>query len=224
MNQDEMYTPAQAAKRLGVSVKTIHRWDKAGKLKTVRTAGNQRRIPAQEVRRLLGLKPVFAPRCAVYARVSSQKQAKDGNLERQKQRLLEAAAEKGYQVVAVIAEQASGLNENRRGLHRLFALAARGEIDLVLVEFKDRLARFGFSYIERALGLAGARVEILEEDQTKSPVEELVEDMLSIVTVFSARLYGQRGSIFRRKVKDAMKEMAGLDGSGQKNNQNRTQP
>jgi len=88
----------------------------------------------------------------------------------------------------------------------------------------DRLARFGFSYIERALGLAGARVEILEEDQTKSPVEELVEDMLSIVTVFSARLYGQRGSIFRRKVKDAMKEMAGLDGSGQKNNQNRTQP
>lgn len=206
MNQEEMYTPVQAARKLGVSVKTIHRWDKAGKIKTVRTAGNQRRIPANEVRRLLGLKPVSAPRCAVYARVSSQKQAKDGNLERQKQRLLEAAAEKGYQVVAVVAEQASGLNENRRGLRRLFTLAARGEIDLVLVEFKDRLARFGFSYIERALGLAGARVEVLEDDQTKSPTEELVEDMLSIITVFSARLYGKRGRIFRRKVKDAMKE------------------
>lgn len=144
-------------------------------------------------------------------------------MERQKQRLLEAAAQKGYRVVAVVTEQASGLSENRRGLRKLFTLAARGEIDLVLVEFKDRLARFGFSYIERALGLAGVRVEVLEEDQTKSPTEELVEDMLSIITVFSARLYGQRGRIFRQKVKDAMKEMTGQGGSGQKNNQNRAQ-
>lgn len=204
-----MYTPAQAAKKLGVSVKTIHRWDKAGKIETIRTMGNQRRIPANEVRRLLGLKPVPAPRCAIYARVSSQKQAKDGNLERQKQRLLQAATEKRYQVVATIGEQASGLNENRRGLRRIFTLAAGNEIDVLLVEFKDRLARFGFTYIEKALELVGVRVEVLEEDQAKSPMEELVEDMLSIITVFSARLYGQRGRIFRRKVKEAMKEVTG---------------
>jgi excisionase family DNA binding protein len=201
-----MYTPAQAAKRLGVCTKTIHRWDRAGKIRTIRTAGNQRRIPAGEVRRLLGLRPVATTRCAIYARVSSQKQSKDGNLERQKQRLLEAAKQKGYEVQLVVAEQASGLNENRRGLKRLLALAQKGEIDVVLVEFRDRLSRFGFSYLARAFEMAGARVEVLEEQEEKAPAEELVEDMLSIVTVFSARLYGSRARKFRQKVRSAMKE------------------
>lgn len=206
MNHESMYTPAQAAKRLGVCTKTIHRWDRAGKIRTIRTAGNQRRIPASEVRRLLGLRPVTTTRCAVYARVSSQKQAKDGNLERQKERLLEAARQKGYEVQSVVAEQASGLNENRRGLKRLLGLAQKGEIDVVLVEFRDRLARFGFSYLARAFEMAGARVEVLEEQEEKAPAEELVEDMLSIVTVFSARLYGSRARKFRQKVRSAMKE------------------
>ena len=89
----------------------------------------------------------------------------------------------------------------------------------MLVELRDRLARFGFSYIERALGLAGVRVEVLEEDQAKSPAEELVEDMLSVVAVFSARLYGRRGRVFRCKVKSAVKEMGCLDGQGQEDDQ-----
>lgn len=187
-------------------MKTIHRWDRAGKIRAIRTAGNQRRIPAGEVRRLLGLRPVSAPRCAVYARVSSQKQAKDGNLERQKERLVQAAGQKGYQVLCVVAEQASGLNEKRRGLGKVFKLAQRGEIDVVLVESWDRLARFGFSYIAKAFELLGVRVEVLEEREGGAPTDELVEDMLSAITVFAARLYGSRARKFRQKVKCAMKE------------------
>lgn len=202
-----MYTPAQAAKKLGVSVKTIQRWDKASKIAVVRTLGNQRRISAQEVRKLLGLRPRKQIRCAIYARVSSQKQAKDGNLERQKQRLVEAAQVRGYEISEVITEQASGLNEKRRGLKKLFNQAARDEIEIVLIEFKDRLARFGFTYLEKALALLGVKIEILEE-KTVEPGEELVQDMISIVTVFSARLYGSRAKLFRDKVKQTMKECA----------------
>ena len=69
-----------------------------------------------------------------------------------------AAKERGYEVVAVVAERASGLNEKRRGLHRLLAKAADGEIDVVLVEFKDRLARFGFTYLVEAFAQRAAPV------------------------------------------------------------------
>jgi excisionase family DNA binding protein len=206
MNEKELYTPAQAAKKLGVSVKTIQRWDKAGKIAVVRTLGNQRRISAQEVRKLLGLRPRKKIRCAVYARVSSQKQAKDGNLERQKQRLVEAAQERGYEISDIITEQASGLNEKRRGLKKLFKEAARDEMEIVLIEFKDRLARFGFAYLEKTFALLGVKIEVL--DKTPAPGEELVQDMISIITVFSARLYGSRAKIFKAKVNHAMKECA----------------
>ena len=85
-----------------------------------------------------------AERCAVYARASSEKQAETGNLARQRERLVSAAMDKGYGVAVVVAERASGLNEKRRRLHRLFRLAGEGEIDVVRSEFKDRLTRFGF--------------------------------------------------------------------------------
>ncbi len=168
MKQEQIYSPAKAAKLLGVCTKTIHRWDKAGKIKTFRTSTNQRRIPESELRRLRGLKQ-NSLRCAVYARVSTQKQLKDGNLERQKERLVNAAREKGYDLVAVISEQASGLNENRRGLKKLFKLASKGEIDIVLAEFKDRLARFGYSYIEEIFRNHGVKIELLEQREPRTP-------------------------------------------------------
>ncbi|PTQ51947.1 MAG: hypothetical protein HSCHL_0732 [Hydrogenibacillus schlegelii] len=111
-------------------------------------------------------------------------------------------------MVAVIAEQGSGLNEKRKGLARLFKMAREGQMDLVVVEFKDRLARFGFSYIERYLNAFGVKVEVVNGDEAKSPQEELVQDMLSILTVFSARLYGSRSKEFRQRVREAMTDAA----------------
>ena len=129
-----MLLTGQAAKRLGISIRTLYRWEAAGRLHAMaRLPSGQRRFAAREVDALLRARTGATEQCAVYARVSSEKQAEAGNLERQRERLVEAAIAKGYGVAAV-AERASGLNEKRRGLQRLFRLAAAGEIDVVLIE------------------------------------------------------------------------------------------
>ena len=91
---------------------------------------------------------------AIYARVSAKKQQDAGNLNRQRERLLSYCAANKLEVVDVIEDVASGVNENRKGLKKLFELARRGEIDAVVVEYKDRLARFGFEYLKEALPMA----------------------------------------------------------------------
>ncbi len=199
---------SQATRQLGVTSKTLRQWEQEGKIHPVRTPGGQRRYPQSEINRLLGRLSTIdkTPRCVIYARVSSQKQVKDGNLDRQRDRLELYAARKGYQTVEVLTEVASGLNENRRKLKKLLSLANDGKADIVLVEFKDRLARFGFKYLEQYFRAFDVTLEIVNGDEPKSAQEELVEDMLAILSSFSARLYGQRSSTFRKKVKQAIDE------------------
>ena len=200
-----MLSTGQVADRLDMTVRTVYRWEKAGRLHPVRLPTGQRRFSASEVDALLHAKARAVPRCAVYARVSSGKQAEAGNLDRQRERLVAAAAEQGYKLVAAVTERASGLNEKRKGLHRLFQMAASDEIDVVLIEFKDRLARFGFAYVVEALAAHGVRVEVLDGPVATDATQELVQDMLAIVAVFAARLYGRRSQQFRRKVREATK-------------------
>jgi len=211
MNQHERtLSTGQAAQRLGVNVRTIYRWEKAGHLHPIRLPSGQRRFSPIEIDHMVRQRNHAAPRCALYARVSSEKQAEAGNLDRQQQRLKEAAHCKGYEITTIISEQASGLNEKRQGLRRLFRLAAEGKIDVVLVEFKDRLARFGFAYIVQAFDAYGVRVEVLDGPVAVDAAQELVQDMLAIVAVFAARLYGKRAQTFRQKVRTAAKEAADL--------------
>ena len=146
MKNKRLLHPKEAAYELGVSTKTIHRWDEAGKLRTVRTVGNQRRIPIEEIWRLRSLGK-RAERCVLYARVSSVRHEHDGNLARQTERLKEAANERGYQVVQMITEQASSLNERRKGMKKLLALVGQQAVDVVLIEYPDRLVRFGLGYL-----------------------------------------------------------------------------
>ena len=123
-----------------------------------------------------------------------------------------AAMAKGSRVLTVVAERASGLNERRRGLHRLFRRASGGESDVVLVEFKDRLARFGFAYSVEGLAASGVRVEVLDGPVAGDAAQELVADLLASVTCCAARLYGSRSQQFRRKVQEAAKEAEGCAG------------
>jgi excisionase family DNA binding protein len=205
MKKKEFLSAGEAARALGVSVKTIQRWDKAGLLPVIRTATNQRRIPVDAVDRI---RKTSGPmlRCAIYARVSSAKQEHQGNLTRQVERLQQVASERGYQVAAKIAEQASGLNEHRRGLKKLFQLIDQQAIDVVLIEYPDRLVRFGFGYLEEAFRWKQVRLEVVEPPKAQTPGEELVADLLSIVTVFSGRLYGSRAKKVRSCVSKALKE------------------
>ncbi|NHM25880.1 IS607 family transposase [Desulfofundulus sp. TPOSR] len=200
----EVYLPMRkVCEILGVVPITLRRWEKAGKIKAIRTPSGQRRYARSEVLRLLGENQPEGVRAVIYARVSSAKQAGEGNLERQKQRLERYAQEKGYEIKAVIAEQGSGLNEKRKGLDRIFKMAREGKIDLVVIEFKDRLARFGYNYIEKYLNAFGVRIEIVNGAEPKSLQEELVADMLAIL----AKLYGHRSKEFRKKVREAIKDI-----------------
>src|SRR5215467_12612365 len=101
MKNKEFLSAGEVARALGVSVKTIQRWDKAGLLPVVRTATNQRRIPVDAIHHVLN-PPGKSSRCAIYARVASGKQKQAGNLLRQLERLQQAARERGYLVVALI--------------------------------------------------------------------------------------------------------------------------
>ncbi len=208
MKNKRLLHPKEAAEELGVSIRTLIRWDEAGKLRTVRTVGNQRRIPIEEISRLRRLDKGLAgaERCVLYARVSSVRQEQDGNLSRQTERLKEAASERGYQVVQVITEQASSLNERRKGMKRLLALVGQRAVEVVLIEYPDRLVRFGFGYLEEAFRWQGVRLEVLDPPKQLEPTEELVQDLLTLVTVFAGRLYGHRAQGVRKRVETVLKE------------------
>lgn len=205
MKNKRLLHPKEAAYELGVSTKTIHRWDEAGKLRTVRTIGNQRRIPIEEIWRLRS-QGKRAERCVLYARVSSVQQEQDGNLARQTARLREAATSRGYEVVQMITEQASSLNERRKGMKKLLSLIGEQAVDVVLIEYPDRLVRFGFGYLEQAFSWRDVRLEVLDPPKHQEPTEELIQDMLTIVTMFAGRLYGQRAKGVRKRVETVLKE------------------
>ncbi|SRR5258708_702139 len=220
MKKKEYVSAGEAARALGVSVKTIQRWDKAGLLPVVRTATNQRRIPREALDQIRnGDGP--GRRCAIYARVSSAKQEHEGNLARQVERLQSEAQKRGYSVVALIQEQGSSLNEHRRGVKKLFKLVDQQDIDLVLIEYPDRLVRFGFGYLAETFLWKKVRIEVVEPSKAQTASEELVQDLLSIVTVFSGRLYGSRAkkvqSCVKQALKDCLKEET--DGTDSENHQ-----
>lgn len=204
---EKYYSITQTSKFLGVCIMTINRWEKSGVIKAVWTPGKQRRFSESEINRLLGKDIMLKNRVIIYSRVSSTKQRENGNLERQKERLLIYAKEKNYDIVEVITETASGLNEKRKKLNHLYDLIEKGDVDIVLVEFKDRLTRFGFKYLERYANSFGVVIEIVEKQKVKLPQEELVEDLIAIITSFSSRLYGLRSQKFK-KVKEVLKEDA----------------
>lgn len=124
---------------------------------------------------------------ATYARVSSHENK--GNLDKQQNRLISYANAKGYQTTYNIKEIGSGLNDNRPKLNKLLE---NKDIDIIMIEHKDRLTRFGFKYIEILLELQGRKIEVInniEDDRN-----DLIQDFISIITSFCARLYGQRRS------------------------------
>ena len=221
MKKKAFLSAGEAARALGVSVKTIQRWDKAGLLPVTRTATNQRRIAAATIHQLLKTRG-RSLRCAIYARVGSAKQEHAGHLTRQVERLQQVARERGYQVVALIAEQASSLNEQRTGMKRLLTLIDQQEIDVVLIEDPDRLVRLGFGYLEEAFRWKQVRLEVIESPRAQPPTEELVADLLSMVTVFAGRLDGSRAKKVRSCVANALKDCLKAeeaDGTDRENDQ-----
>jgi putative resolvase len=184
---ERLYTIKEARKLLGVTTWTIQQWDRQGKIKCVRTVGGRRRIPESEIKRILGLRE---ERMVVgYVRVSSTTQRDD--LERQKQLIREFAKEKGYGEIQVLADVGSGLNENRKNFLKLLEMIAERRVSKVIVAYEDRLTRFGFDTLKRMFQMFGTSIEVINREE-KTPQEELVEDLITIVSHFAGKLYGMR--------------------------------
>jgi putative resolvase len=127
-------------------------------------------------------------------------------LERQKQSLLDYAKSRGYGVVAVLEDVASGLNEERESLSKLFDLVEERRIGVVVVASKDRLTRFGFRYLERYFSSHSVRVEVVNGEEPKDAYQELVEDLIALVSSFAGKLYGLRSHKYE-KVVEGVKQL-----------------
>ena len=180
--------PKEAAKIIGVSVQTLRAWDKAGTIPTKRSGGNTRLydVSAYITETKSSLKTIC------YCRVSSPKQKED--LKRQ----IEYVTAR-YPESEVIKDVGSGINFKRKGLNTILERAMSGEQLEVVVAYKDRLARFGYELVEGIISRNGGRVVVLNE-VSLSPSEELTQDLLTILHVFSCRLCGLRK--YREKIKE----------------------
>lgn len=212
----KLISVAQASEMLGVTVKTLKIWTNENKIKSCRTAGGHRRFRVEDIEKFLGyeIEPTNCNKNVfVYCRVSTKKQAESGNLKRQKERLIEYCKQKGYNIVNIYEEVASGLNDNRRELTKMFRKL--NEVDSIVVEYPDRLARFGFNYLKEFSKDNGVEIEAVAQKEKLENNEEMVKDLISVVSCYSARLYGAKGG---KKLKKVFAELELVRGGNSEDN------
>jgi predicted site-specific integrase-resolvase len=181
--EPQQLTLVKAAAVLGISPWTLRRQVYAGKVPCNISPSKRRFIPMRWIKEQLGESPKSADvRCVVYARESSSENK--AAMKSQVAGLTKYATAKGYTVVGVVQEYASGVNDSRKQLGRTLK---RRDFDVLLVEHKDRLSRFGFAWFET---LSPFRIEVV--NVAENDTHDLMEDLVAIITSFSARLYGQR--------------------------------
>ncbi len=200
----------EAAEALGVSITTLRRWEADGKLVAEHTAGGHRRYDLGKLRPEMFRAEDPAHRQTIaYARVSSHDQKDD--LERQKQVLERYCARQGW-TFEVIADLGSGMNYHKRGLKRLLDAVIEGRIGRLVITRKDCLLRFGAELVFALCETKGVEVVILNQGEDTTFEEDLAKDVLEIITVFSARLYGSR-SRKNQKLLDGVKKAVEESGS-----------
>lgn len=198
---DDLVSVRVARGLLGVSSRTLRRYTQEGRLPDRRSVGGHRLFRIAELERLRHSRSragLGGGSVVVYARVSTSEQRREGDLDRQLDRLKNAAGERP--LVGVFTDVASGLSDRRPGLNRLLQRVERGDIEVVLIEHADRLARFGSAYIERLLSNCGCRLELVGVDDVldDSRESELTRDLITVVASFAGRLYGARGNKTKR--------------------------
>jgi len=187
-------SPKKASKILGVHWMTLRNWSEKGQIDTIRSPGGKRfynvnkymkdnsKIPQEEQIR----------HNICYCRVSSSGQK--GDLENQINYMKEK-----YPDYEILSDIGSGINFKRANLKRIINYAIKNELGTLVVSYKDRLCRIAFELIEEILKEYSKTEIIVINSEEKSSEEELVDDMLEIITVFSSRLYGMRS--YKKEIK-----------------------
>ena len=206
-----MYTIGEFAKLVGVVPKTLQRWDREGRLKAHRTVTNQRYYTDEDVAVVLGReKTAKKKRCVVYCRVSSPAQKPD--LVNQRHNLEQFCTARGLVVDEWLEEIGGGLNFGRKKFLALVDSIIAGDVGMLVIAHKDRLARFGFPLIEHLCEMHHCEL-IVMNNQSLSPEQELTQDLLTILHCFSSRLYGLRN--YRKTLKEALAHGSDNDQSTQ---------
>lgn len=192
------------AKELGVSRDTLRRWESIGKISSERTPKGHRRYDLHKILGKFPQKSLSTRQTIVYARVSSHDQKED--LKRQVKLLSSFCASRGW-TFEVIQDLGSGLNYNKKGLKKLIKNICLGDIERLVLTHKDRLLRFGAELIFSLCEHFGVEVVLINKSEDSTFEDDLVSDVLEIITVFSARLYGAR-SRKNKKLIEALQEAA----------------
>lgn len=178
------------AKKIGVNYRTAWNWYKSGILDAVQMPTGTIIVKENENQ--------IVDYVVIYARVSSSENK--NNLDTQAERLVGYATAKGYQIKEVVKEIGSGVNDNRQRLQKILR---EGKATIIVVEHKDRLTRFGFNYLSTLLEKQGCHIEIVNE--TGNDKDDLMQDLVSIITSMCARYYGLRRS--KRKTEKIIQEL-----------------
>lgn len=207
------YNAAQFAKLAGVSVKTLQRWDREGRLKpAARTPGNRRLYTPVQLNQVLNRVSEARQVTIAYLRVSSQAQKPD--LSNQKTALEQFCIARGIAVDEWISEIGGGLNFKRPKFSDLVDRIVRSEVSILVIAHKDRLARFGYELLAHLCETHGCQIVVLNTESL-SPEQEMVQDLMTIVHCFSSRLYGLRN--YRKAIQKAMTDDQGAQDPAQSN-------
>lgn len=184
------YKPKEFAELLNVTVKTLQRWDREKTLVANRTPTNRRYYTYDQYLQFKGIgKDTDSRKIVIYTRVSTRNQSDD--LENQVDFLQQYVNAKGLIADDIIRDYGSGLNYNRKKWNQLLGEVMENKIKMILVSHKDRFVRFGFDWFEKFCNKFNVEIVVVKNEKLSSQ-EELVQDIVSILHVFSCRLYGLR--------------------------------
>ena len=203
------YSSKSVTKILGVTAQTLRNWDKEGKLKPAYIKSNGYRYYSEDsiLSYTQERKTKKDLNVIGYARVSSEKQSDD--LERQVNNLKLYLNNK-YQSYEIITDIGSGINYNKKGLQLLIDKINKKEVDVIVVLYKDRLLRFGFELVEYFARINNVKIEVLDK-VNKTQDEELVEDLIQIITVFSCKIQGKRKTKTKELLEDFSKKLTEIN-------------
>jgi predicted site-specific integrase-resolvase len=186
---EHTYSPKQFGKLIGKSVNTLQKWDRKGILPAFRSPTNRRYYTHEQYLRYRGLISSGQGKVIAYARVSSPSQKQD--LATQKEALRSYCLEHGVKVDEWVEDIGSALNYKRKGFNQMIEQIELGAVKRLVIGYQDRLVRFGYDWFEAFCQRHGTEILVMN-GESFSPEEELVRDLIAIVTVFSARLHGLR--------------------------------
>jgi predicted site-specific integrase-resolvase len=187
MDDNKIYISTKKARQLlGITTSTLINWDKAGKINTIRTPSGLRLYNSKDIQNIIGCDSNFQKKRKIaYCRVSSKKQIND--LERQKDFFRSK-----YPDYELVEDVGSGINWKRKGLKTILDGAMSRDISEVVVAHRDRLCRFGFELLEWIFERNGIKLTVLDRDEHKSPDQDIADDIISIIHVYSRRQMGKR--------------------------------